>query len=316
MAIKIVEIECPRCSAGEPEKLSEEQFRCSHCGAIFVVDRGTKPHAVVPRLSPVAPPSRVRFGTVVLVGVAVLAAAGVWSGIQGSRRRAEREEREHVSRSLAPTGSRDRLRGGPRVSISRVEKVEAPVAKITFTKKGRLSIGGDFWLLTYTNAGKIPISRPAAVVSLFDDAGHRVGEQVGYSPVKLLEAGASVPVLVLVSKPPVYARVEIAPQEPRPPSDYDRTPVSVTVVESIVRASYGSMKEAVGTVRNDTAQPVRFIQVVVIGRNAKGELVSLASGYSTTSNLEPKATSGFKVSIGTFEIEAPARYEIFANSSL
>jgi hypothetical protein len=198
----------------------------------------------------------------------------------------------------------------PPVLSKEVVPEELPKAELRDIREGRTSIGGLYWIATFANTGKVPIDHPAAVVSMFDDAGKRVGEQVGYSILEELPPGGAIPLLILASDPPKYTRIAIAPRDPREPA-FPSHQVPVRIVDYEMGKDFGG-RALIGTVENNRAKPVRFTQVLVVGRSSTGEAVSYASGYATAQEIAPKDASGFKVSVGTFEIEKPARYDVLA----
>lgn len=185
-----------------------------------------------------------------------------------------------------------------------------PSARIVRTTEATTSIGGRFFLVEVENTGTLPLVRPSVLVSGFDTAGARVAEQPGYLAQSRLEPRASGVVLALISEPPAGAvRYEVRMGELRT-DDYTGPDVAATVVESNERPSAGAMHDLVGTVRNDTASPMRFVHVVAVGRDPAGVAVSFADGYASITQLGPGESSGFRLSVGTFEQARPARWEI------
>ncbi|HRI06373.1 MAG TPA: FxLYD domain-containing protein [Nannocystaceae bacterium] len=190
---------------------------------------------------------------------------------------------------------------------------DPPKAELEGTERGETSIGGHFWLTTYANVGTVPIGRPSVTVSLFDDGGKRVGEEHGYAEVPVLAPGDRVPVLVLASKPPKYARADVS-VDPQP-QGYESPALPLTVREMTVQSGSFRQVEAIGTVVNEGDVPVDFAQVVVTGRDDKGALVSYAHGYTTVTALAPGADSGFNISMGTWELRKATSYEAVAFAS-
>ena len=66
--------------------------------------------------------------------------------------------------------------------------------------------------------------------------------------------------------------------------------------------------------KNSTKQPVQFIDVVVTGIDAKGEVVSLADGYATERQLAPGASTGFQITSGVFDVAPPTTYRVVASA--
>lgn len=187
---------------------------------------------------------------------------------------------------------------------------EIPPLELTTVVEGHTSIGGRFYLVDVRNPADVAVGQPAVVASGFDAGGHRILEQPGYSRMGSLAPGESAVVLVLIAEPPAgLTRVDLAP---RPGRGFVQRHRAAEVVESTERASFGSMHEMVGTVRNGSGERLEFIQVVAVGRDAAGKPVSYADGFLTNHTLEPGGSSGFTLSIGTFETARPARWELVA----
>ena len=318
--VKAVEIACPRCGSTVSSAAVGDNYQCAHCQTRFVLVRATEgSQAVVVRAA--APGRGARVAVVVVGAVVVGAMLASWA----LRPQAAERAREGAGvpraaeRRAAAEGAA--LQRGASVDVPAVGAVEVavaeaappppPQAELRGTIQGTLSIGGHYWLTTYANVGATAIGRPSVGVSLFDAGGKRVGEEQGFAEVSVLEPGATVPVLVLASAPPAYARAEIAPVAPEAAS-YETPDVPVSVREMTVQAGGLGRSECVGTVVNESGGPVEFTKVLVIGRDAEGALVSYAYGYATTTALAAGAESGFKVSLGTWEVRPPVKYEALA----
>lgn len=289
-----------------------DTYQCAHCHTRFVLER---PAAGAPR-TVVIQAAPVQRSAVVLILVGVLLAAAAAAIV--------------LLRSGGGTTSPSPVRGDPVVAVStpadaaapavpfkavaaEVTAPDPPKAELEGTRRGETSIGGHFWLTTYVNVGTVPIGRPSVTVSLFDEGGKRVGEERGYAEVPVLAPGDRAPVLVLASKPPKYSRADLS-VDPQP-QGYESPALPLTVREMTVQSGSFRQTEAVGTVVNEGDGPVDFAQVVVMGRDAEGALVSYAHGYTTVTALAPGVDSGFKISMGTWELEKATSYEAIAFAS-
>ena len=188
-----------------------------------------------------------------------------------------------------------------------------PTAQMGPRSTGTNSAGARFWIVDYENTGSVAISRPAIIVSLFDEAGARVAEQTGYSRQHILAPGEKTTVLVLVTNAPSFAREEV---QLRPPEGvrFQAPEVALEVVEQRPEPGIANRIQIVGTVRNPSAQDVRFASILVVGRNAGGIPVSYGTGIASIRDLVAGASSGFAVRMGTFETEAPTTYEVSARA--
>lgn len=188
---------------------------------------------------------------------------------------------------------------------------ESPTAELVNVLDGTTSIGGRFYLVEMRNTGTVTIGRPAVMASGFDAAGKRVLEQAGFAARGTLPPGESTVILVSISAPPAALdHVDVVPRlNGRSMTDRD---VAVVVVESTERSTFGSMHEIVGTARNDAERQVQFIHVVAVGRDADGRPVSYADAFPSNHTLAPGESSGFTLSVGTWEIRRPTRWELVA----
>ena len=319
--VKAVEIACPRCGSTVSSAAVGDTYQCAHCQTRFVLVRANQgSQAVVVRAAPSGRGARVALAVagaaVALGGVVAVRALGphdVPKGAMGAGEVAAPRGPARVALATAapPSGGEGAAPAGASVAVAEAAPPPPPQAELQGTIRGTLSIGGHYWLTNYVNVGAIPIGRPSVGVSLFDEGGKRVGEERGFAEVSVLEPGASVPVLVLASAPPAYARAEIAPVAPEA-ARYETPDVPVSVREMTVQAGSLGRSECVGTVVNESGGPVEFTKVLVTGRDAEGALVSFANGYATTTALAAGAESGFKVSIGTWEVRPPVKYEAWA----
>jgi len=184
-----------------------------------------------------------------------------------------------------------------------------PQAELRNVGHGRTSIGGAYWLADYANVGEIAIERPRVSLSLFDASGARVGEQSGHARRDYLAPGMSTVILVLSSQPPAYERFELRPVQPRAARRSGETSLPVTEFR-IVDERFG--RQLVGTVKNDTEAALRFVRILAVGRSAEGAPVSMADTYIGERTLAAGASSGFHMRLGTFELSAPASWEVSA----
>ncbi len=303
-----IELKCPRCLSSSCAPIDPLHYRCAHCQTVFLRDAPPPRQDAPPVPPPVpyyAPPQASSHGPLLaLAAIAVLTLLLMGAGAAF-----------FLAHRPAPRGVPAAGRPVQPVSVVETPAVPAvatpvPRAQLDAVRQGK-SLTSPFWLATYKNVGTVPIARPAARVSLFDASGHRVGEQSGYGKVSTLGPGQSTPILVLYMQAPTFARADVKPIDPEAPTyDDGEVPVSITE-QSVAPPVYGQVA-VVGTVKNSTAGTVKFVHVVVEGVDGAGAIVSLADGYATTTTLGAGAASGFNVSTGTFQVEVPAKYRVFA----
>jgi DNA-directed RNA polymerase subunit RPC12/RpoP len=315
--VQMVEIACPRCGSTVSHAGVGGTFQCAHCETRFLVAQA----AGGARSVTIVQAGGARVGVVAAVACLVVVAAGTAGFLAMRAPASEAVAARPVRVEVAARDGGQAATVEKSEKIEKIEKIEAsaaaaapppPQATLEGTRHGKTSIGGEFWLTTYVNSGEVAIEGPAAVVSMFDETDRRVGEETGYAVASVLAPGDKVPLMVLAAKPPKYARVEVAPAPPRP-RGYSAAPLPMKVREMSVQAGSFGRPEAVGTVVNEGDAAAAFTKVTVIGRSSSGEMVSYASGFATTTSaIAPGEESGFKISMGTWEVEEPATYEAFA----
>ncbi|MEZ4381671.1 MAG: hypothetical protein R3A79_09995 [Nannocystaceae bacterium] len=313
----MVEIACPRCSSTEAEQANQGVFVCSHCHTRFIVDHGKArlpDQNATPSAASTASSGRVvvmiAAGAVFAVALLGVVVATVLQSSDGGERRADRRG------DVTPSATADRTGAATPVSVPAIstapqaEPAAAPKASLVHTLAGQTSIGGHYWLATYRNDGEVTVRKPAAVVSLFDEDDKRVGEQRGYSQREELPPGESTTLLILVSKPPKYARAEINIDTPQVHRGAES--IALTVRDHVVNPGSLAGKDVVGTIVNESETAVRFAKVIVVGRNDAGEPVAFTYAYATTKELAPGESSGFKATLNTWQIAPPTTLEVRA----
>jgi hypothetical protein len=311
--MSFVPVACPRCQSPRVDRLDATHYRCVHCQAMFVRDIPAGEVAAAP-VGP--PPTYVQYAPApsrapLLMGIAaaiflVLIGAGVVGALV--LRRPAPAPRPITVNPILPTST------GTTATGTTAER-DAPLPPQARVKSFRKQASGTstFWLVIYENSGTTTIRDPAARVSLFDAAGHRVLEQPGYAKTKQLAPGETTPILVLAMNPPTFTRAEVGVVTPRAPSSYDTLPVPLEIVDFVPRKD-NTFTKITGTVKNPSKQSVQFIEVVVTGVDASGEVVSLADGYATERQLAPGASTGFEITSGVFDVAPPTKYRVVASA--
>jgi hypothetical protein len=299
--VRFVTVTCPECRATEAEPLDEGHYRCRHCSSTFLREQA-------PGQAQAQAPAAPRTGgrRIGLIGGGALLALGAIGGAALVGKSGKEEPEQRPRPRPVPVAPRPVARM-PQATPGKPARVE-----LREVRGGRTSIGGLFWLARYANVGDVVVERPAVVVSLFDEAGHRVEEQSGWAPIHRLAPKEETPVLVLISRPPPHARAEIAPRPPQADRGWGGRQLRLEVKEQTYSAGSNAL---VGTVRNPTEQAVRFAQIIVVGKDAQGALASYATGSTTRPGLPPAMESGFKVYLSGFQLAPPARFDVLAVGS-
>jgi hypothetical protein len=307
--VKTVPITCPNCGSADLAERGPSDYRCNHCGSFFLARAGAAlpshphpPHAPHPPHPPNLPhppnilsgPRRSSFPLVVLgVLFAMMILGAVASAVLGGRA------------PPPPPTYEPPINNALEIQPSGVE----PRAELGAQIDGTTRIGGRFWLIDYRNVGEVEITNAAVAVSLFDASDTRIAEQSGYATVKRLQPGKSTTILVLINQPPTYQRAQIQIVKPQS-SDYGLPEVELSVSDFRETNSVGALRDIIGTVKNPHKRMVRFVNVLVVGRDASDQPVSFATGIPTNNEIEAGGESGFSVNVGTFEVEPPKKWEV------
>jgi hypothetical protein len=295
--VKTVPITCPNCGSADLASLGMADYQCNHCGSFFLAKTPAAQAGAPPGPQPIRPRSSSAFPIVAGVFIATLMAGGVVVSL--------------ALRSTTP----------PPDPIPVYTPVQTPPptpppsivgsARIGAQIEGTTRAGGKFWLIDYDNVGSSEIINPAVAVSLFDVNGARVAEQTGHSAIKRLRPGGRATILILVNDVPAYSRAQV---EIVPPSTetYALPEETLAVTEYREKASVGSLRNMIGTVKNESSVAVRFVNVLAVGRDASNLPVSFAQGVTTKKEIEAGSDSGFSIPIGTFEVESPTRWDVIA----
>jgi hypothetical protein len=313
--MKTVRLVCPNCSSPEFEALPMDasRCRCRHCGNYFAITEAVSHRgpatAGAPQRGKVASAG---MGVVVFAFVAtflVLSGAAVFLMIG---RRAAREpgrtytyeppSRRRVEVAQPPVTSTE-------VASVPVEAEKAPQAEVRNVRHGEQS-GYEVWVLEIANTGEVPIDHPCARAVLKDAQGAVLRDERGYAQRDVIGAGQTAP-LRITAKKSSYARVDVELCDLRALT-WALREIPVKVAEhKLQRGDFGS-NAVIGTVENTGGEPLKFVKIVVMGRDEQGQMVSVDETYADTQVLKPGAKSSFKVHVGIFQVGTVARYDAFA----
>jgi hypothetical protein len=290
--VKTVPITCPNCGSADLAKRDAE-YQCNHCGSFF---RDFLVQGAPPPIAPSSSSRKVASFPIIMIGLlGGMMLVGAIASVALRRTPPEPPPPPEtqiigIDTPPPPSGIQPRAELGAKID-------------------GTTSIGGRFWLIDYRNVGEVEITNAAVAVSLFDSDGARVGEQSGYATVKRLQPGKSTTILVLFTDPTPYARSEIQLVTPES-STYGLPEVELSVSDFRETNATGSLRDVIGTIKNPNKRQVRFVNLLIVGRDAQGQPVSFATGIPTEKEIDAGGESGFSVGVGTFEIEPPSTWEV------
>ncbi len=285
---------CPRCRGTAFTATGPHSIRCTGCGLPIAV------RATGGSSSWIAP---------VVIGAVVLALA-IGGLIAYAIVRAQKQRSRAIRERLEMYDREAREERQAREAAERLPDPDPPVARLGKAVAGR-SATTSFWLVPYTNAGTRPIGRPHVLVTTFDGSGDQLAVESGYAHVERLGAGETAIVLVVAQNERPFSRFEIAAAEPRPATWEPESHGARVEGWSVEKPRYG-LPKLVGRARNEGSSTLRFVTVEALGKNAAGEIVSYAHGYIEDDTLAPDESSGFSVTVGVWQVEEPATWEVVA----
>lgn len=161
------------------------------------------------------------------------------------------------------------------------------------------------------NASTTPLEGVQIAVSLTDKAGKSIGDEVGFTLLKIVPAGAKAP----FSIPYTGGRRDVgkvnATVKAEPSVQLAYTPVQITNKTGGV---LGSDYEVTGTVSNSSSTPVTFANTVATFYDRTGAVVGAAHDVSDGSTIAPGGTTTFTIllqeqggKVATYSLAAEAQ---------
>ncbi len=182
---------------------------------------------------------------------------------------------------------------------------------ITSQVKGQTPSGGLYWIFAVVNNGDVAISRPGAVVSLFDADGKRTAEQSGWSALKVLKPSESTEVLVFLPEPPEsIAAIEINTLASA--ANLFSTADAPLEIKSYSVTEKNGAFELIGDVQNPNANAVKYSRIYAVARNQAGEPIGMGNAFATHKDLSAGESSGFKLRVGAFLQGVPQNWTVWA----
>ena len=292
---------CEACGGRQAEKNQAGLLACAYCGSTHLVN---EPVAVSS-----SQPSRVKKSLLWLLPLLLLVLVLMFRmPSQEGDRKPTNDGVQVVSEPLPVQSTKPEVKPPAPATATVNLSVQSEQASSTRS-------GGRFWVFGVQNGGDQTLYRPRVVVSLFDADGVRVAEQTGWTHRQIIESGESDVVMVFIKEAPEQAVRQVV-QALADTSTFlkpNQLPLPVTHYQvSQQRNRY----ELVGDVNNPHDHTMRFIKVVAVAQNAAGQPVGVANAYATQKELAPGASSGFKISAGTFMTEAPVEWRVTSIASI
>ena len=316
-------IKCPACSSSSIKTISTTISQCEYCGSRFKINNG----ALLSHTNSNSGKHN-KKSKKLLIASLLLLLVGAGFSLTFFMSSEENKPQSQVQQKPNQQPAINSILKKPLADIPKIKAFTIEPAneasfdhviddtssiKILSHVTSKTANGDNYWISTIINNGQETAIRAGVVVSLFDKNGKRVGEQKGYAKLKFLKPQQKANILTLITKAPSYAKAELATFASRP-NNYEK-PYSLLKVEDYnVKVSSYSKKyhDIIGEVSNHNDHQVDYSKIVVLAKDENDQTIGIADGYLTHASLKPQATSGFKVTIGSFQIKPASRYTLYA----
>jgi hypothetical protein len=266
--INTVTLTCSTCGSAQFTKLDTNEYQCSHCHAVTLVEDN-----VAQRLEKILrniqqpQPAPLKPAAIAAISLAVLAAVLVPLVVSslGSR--------------PSPTPSPARIAEPP---------IDASLVKLTDIQEVKQRGRTELVMIVRNETGrKIEVPR---VTASFFQGDLSLASVSGSAPARSLEPGEYTP-LKISAPSKAYSRYDLQVGTPSPARGKNND-VAASKVQ-LVRND-GNYR-LVGLIRNQGSNPANSTQITVMLYGADGGLIGTGNGYATASPLAPDALTSFDV---------------------
>ncbi len=286
--INTVTLTCSNCGSGHFTKLDQNEYRCTHCQAVTLVEdnvaerleqilRGMQAPAT-PRVKPNL------VITAAAIAVAVISIPVVISLMNGSSR---------TSYQAAP----------------RVPPIDASLVKLTDTREIANGSRKQLLLMMRNETGK-PINAPSVSAQFYQ--GDLAQNSASGSPLsRTLLPGEYSPVLIDLPSQP-YSRYELRIGSVSPAMSAITRQVAASKVQLVQN---DGAHRLVGILKNEGASAISGAQVTVMLYDAGGKLIGSGNGYGAAGSLAAGAATTFDVRCELYGEGAVASYEYMVQTT-
>jgi len=247
-----------------------------------------------------------------ILALTMVALAGLACGGASSRTTTETRATSTDSTALNPNPPQQPTTTKPKSTPTPEPQIELEAENYTYYR----DIIESLWFVgEITNKGDAPAGDVQIAVSLLDNNGNVVA--TGSDIVFLIQANGKFPFRILVDNAPQeWKEVKIQIQG----SPYDNQtffPIYTDLtIENVTGKSqaYGNY-ELTGIVKNTGTKIATLVHIVAAAYDEAGKVIDVGDTYATFDEIAPGGDSPFSLDFGNID-DAPAKYEIFAQSSL
>ena len=304
---------CPSCGSSVIETGSEKSTECSYCGSVLLLkdEKSSKVNNQYSKLNAVL------LVLIIVGGVIALYLNQIKDTIEKIKPQIDTPIIGISKNKYAIPKMNTKAMAITPEDVAKSPTSIQPKVSIVHQSKGETIIGGLFWIVTIRNDSDKTIVRPRVIASLFDENNKRIEEQNGWSKLTQLQPGQQTEVLVLISKPPTVEYTSKLQAEAKLPNFMSVNQEMIEVLDFTLKPNDNNPRNVVivGDVKNSNAYQVDFVRVVAVAKDNKGNAIGLADAYVSNSSLAANDQSGFKIKAGTFVIQAPVTWSLWAFGS-
>lgn len=265
--INTVTLTCSTCGSAQFTKLDTNEYRCSHCHAVTLVEDNVA-QRLEKILRNIQKPQQVQVKPAALAAIALVVLAAVAIPLAASL----------IGSSRPATPSRP----------AAAPPIDASLVKLTDIQEIKTRGRSQLVLMVRNETGR-KIDVPRVTASFFQGE-LSLSSASGSAPARTLQPGEYTP-MTISAPDKAYTRYALEVGTPSPARGKNND-VAASKVQ-LVRND-GSHR-LVGLVRNQGAHPANSTQITVMLYGADGKLIGIGNGYAAASPLAPDALTSFDV---------------------
>lgn len=284
--INTVTLTCSTCGSAQFTKLDTNEYRCSHCHAVTLVEDN-----VAQRLEKILrnmqqPAAKPRSGSVAAAAVAVALAVAI-----------------PVAAVLLTEGGRS----SPVRQPAPAPAIDASLVKLTDVREVQTRGARQLVMMVRNETGR-KIDMPRVTASFFQGE-LSLSSASGSAPARSLEPGEYAP-LTIQAPDKAYTRYALEVARPMPARGKNN---AVTASRVQLVRNDGSYR-LVGLLKNEGAEAANSSQVTVMLYADDGTLIGIGNGYGSASPLAPGALTAFDARCEMLADRPVASYDYMVQS--
>jgi hypothetical protein len=285
--INTVTLTCSTCGSAQFTKLDTNEYRCSHCHAVTLVEDNVaqRLEKILRGMRQPAAPARPGPGVLAAIAVTVAAAIAIPVGI-----------------SLLGSDTRSVPRQTPAPP-----PIDASLVKLTDVREVQGRGSRRLVMIVRNETGK-KIDMPRVTASFFQGE-LSLSSTSGSASTRSLQPGEYAPVTVPVPDK-AYTRYALQVSQPT----LARGANNDVAVSKVQLVRNDGTYRLVGLLKNDGAEAANGSQVTVMLYGGDGSLIGIGNGYGAASPLAPGALTAFDVRCEMLADDPVAAYDYMVQS--